>query len=298
MNYVIIADGSSDLGVECAQRIGVEIVPFYVSFDDKNYEREMTDIKVRDFYDRVVKEPTVYPKSSMPSVQDYIDIFESHVKNGEAIISICITTQQSGSYNSAQNAKNMLLEDYPDAKIAVIDSTVNTVLEGIYVREAARMKADGVSFEENVANLERIKSIGRIIFTVGNLEYLIHGGRIGKAKGTAVNMLGIKPMIVMKDGNIFSGGIARNRRKSMEKVIEQVKDYFTQNGQKVDDYEVVVGYGYDYEEGVKFRDQLLVSMRTYSDIKQIDMYQIGATVSVHTGPYALGAAFMKKYDRI
>lgn len=298
MEYVIIADGACDLGTECAKKAGVEIVPFFVSFDEETYYREIVDIGVRDFYDRVIGEPGVYPKSSMPSVQDYIDVFEPHVKKGEAIISICVTTQQSGSYNSAQNAKNMLLDDYPDAKITVIDSTVNTVLEGIFVREAAKMKVDGIPYEEAAKKLEQLKSQGRIIFTVGDLEYLIHGGRIGKAKGTAVNMLGIKPMIVMRDGNIFSGGIARNRKRSLEKVISQIKEYFTTGTEKVEDYEIVVGYGYDQAEGEKFRDQLLVSMREYTKIDHIDMYQIGATVSVHTGPYALGAGFMKKYDRL
>lgn len=128
---------------------------------------------------------------------------------------ICITTKFSGSYNSAVNARNMLLEDYPDAKIEVIDSTLNTVEEGIFVREAARMKAAGLSLEESVQALERIKSTGRIIFTVGSLDYLIHGGRIGKVLGGAVNMLGIKPMIVMQDGEIFSSGMARGERNPL-----------------------------------------------------------------------------------
>lgn len=297
MKYVIIADGSCDLGMDVADKIGVEIIPFYISFDEQTYIKEIEDIKVREFYDKVVNEPGLYPKSSMPSVQDYINVYEPHIKNGEAILSICITTQQSGSYNSAQMAREMLLEDYPDAKIAIIDSTVNTVLEGIFVQEAARMKADGVSFEDNVAHLERIKSTGRIIFTVGNLEYLIHGGRIGKVMGTAVNMLGIKPLIIMKEGNIFNNGIARNRKKAIAKVIEHVNEFFSDKTNKVEDYNFVIGYGYDQEEGLKFRDQLLEAMQKYSDIKEITPFQIGATVAVHTGPFALGAAFMKKYNK-
>lgn len=143
------------------------------------------------------------------------------------MLCICITTKFSGSYNSAVNARNMLLEDYPDAKIEVIDSTLNTVEEGIFVREAARMKAAGLSLEESVQALERIKSTGRIIFTVGSLDYLIHGGRIGKVLGGAVNMLGIKPMIVMQDGEIFSSGMARGRKKSIDKLLVQIKEHFT-----------------------------------------------------------------------
>lgn len=296
MEYHIIADGACDLGEECAKRIGVEVVPFYVSFDDTTYKKEIEEIGVRDFYNHMVEEPGVFPKSSMPSVQDFFDVFEPHAKKGEPVICICITTKFSGSYNSATNAKNMILETYPDAKITVIDSTLNTVTLGIFVREAARMKADGVSYEENISNLERIKSTGRIIFTIGNMDYLIHGGRVGKVMGVAANMLAIKPMILMKDGEIFSNGVARSRKKSIEKLYTQIRDNFKDNHLNPDHYEIVVGFGYDYEEAVGFRDHLLETLKEYSHIDKVDIFQIGATISVHTGPYPIGVGLLEKYD--
>ena len=158
------------------------------------------------------------------------------------------------------------------------------------------MKADGVSFEECVKTLDRIKSTGRIIFTIGNMDYLIHGGRVGKVVGGAVNMLGIKPMILMKDGEIFSSGVARSRKKSIDKLLIQIKEHFVNNNLDVNKYEIVVGYGYDYEEAVSFRDKVLESVKEYSDISSIDIYQIGATVGVHTGPYPLGVGLLEKYD--
>lgn len=296
MNYHIISDGSCDLGVGAFEKYGVEIVPFYVSFDDETYLREIKDIGIREFYQKMVNEPGVFPKSSMPSVQDYIDVFEPHLKDGEAIICICITTKFSGSYNSASNAKEILLETYPDAKIQVIDATINTVLQGIYVREAARMKKNGLSFEEAVAALERIKSSGRIIFTIGNMDYLIHGGRVGKVMGVAANKLGIKPMILLKEGEIFSNGVARSRKKSIEKVISQTREHFEKNQLDPNKYEIVVGFGYDHDEAVAFRDKLLESLKEYSSISNVDIYQIGATIGVHTGPYPIGVALLERYD--
>lgn len=88
----------------------------------------------------MIDNPKVFPKTSMPSVQDYLDVFEPIIKNRDDIICICITTKFSGSYNSAMNAKNMLLDDYPDAKIEIIDATVNTVLQGMLVEEAVAKK--------------------------------------------------------------------------------------------------------------------------------------------------------------
>lgn len=93
------------------------------------------------------------------------------------------------------------------------------------------------------------ESYQQIFFTVGNLDYLIKGGRIGKVTGRAANMLGIKPMILFKDGEIFSGGVARGRQKSFEKALEQLMNYLDAHGGTPDDYRITVGYGYDEEEG-------------------------------------------------
>ncbi len=223
--FQIISDGSCDLPPDLTKEKNIIVVPFYVSFDDVNYQKEIVEIGIRDFYQKMVDEPDVYPKSSMPSTQDYVDAFLPVVKKGIPIICICITTKFSGSMQSAINAKNMLLESYPDARIKIIDATVNTVLQGQYVLEAVRMQENGASYEKTISRLEAIKSTGRIFFTVGNMEYLQHGGRIGKVAGIAGSVLGIKPIITLKQGEIFPSGIARGRKKSMEKTINLIINY-------------------------------------------------------------------------
>ena len=90
--------------------------------------------------------------------------------------------------------------------------------------------------------------------------------------------------------------MARSRKKSIDKLLVQIKEHFVNNNLDVNKYEIVVGYGYDYEEAVSFRDKVLESVKEYSDISSIDIYQIGATVGVHTGPYPLGVGLLEKYD--
>lgn len=296
MSYKIVTDGSCDLSNDIVNKDDLTVVPFYVSFDEQKYMKEKIELDVREFYQYIVDNPTIFPKTSLPSASDYIDAFEPIIKNGDDILCICITTKFSGSYNSATNAKDILLETYPNANIEIIDATVNTVLQGILVEEAVRMKNNGLTLSEAVSNINRIKGTGRIIFTVGNLDYLIHGGRIGKVMGKASNTLGIKPMIILKEGEIFSNGIARGRKRSLQKVIEQVKSHFEEVNENPDNYKLVVGFGYDYEEATHFRDELLKSLGEYSNVKDIDIYQIGATIAVHTGPYPLGVGLLKKYD--
>ena len=91
MEYQIIADGACDLYGENADKIGVQIVPFYVAFEENVYKKEGAEIEVRHFYKEMVENPTVFPKTSMPSVQDYVDVFTPIVKAGEGVLCICIT---------------------------------------------------------------------------------------------------------------------------------------------------------------------------------------------------------------
>ena len=295
MNYQIVSDGSCDLPRELTDRLGITVVPFYVSFDDVNYQKEMVDIEVREFYRQMVEKKGVYPKSSMPSIQDYADVFKPIIKAGEAVICICITTKFSGSMQSALNAKAMLLEEYKDAEITIIDATINTVLQGIYVLEAAALKERGASYEESVKRLEEIKSTGRIFFTVGDMSYLKHGGRIGKLTGIAGSVLGIKPLITLKQGEIFPSGITRSRKKSMDKVIELLLDYLHENKADMKDYSLAVGFGYDKSEAEDFKKEVLEVLKKENfPLEDIPMYQIGATIGVHTGPYPIGLGIIHR----
>lgn len=297
MAYQIITDGSCDLAQEIPQKTGIKVVPFYVTFDGENYKKEMEEISVRDFYQEMVDHPDQFPKSSLPSVQDYVEAFTPYAREGTDIICLCITTKFSGSYNSAKTAAELLAEDFPAVKIEVVDTMVNTVLQGILVLETVRMQQAGLSFQETLEGIERIKSTGRIIFTVGNYEYLIHGGRIGKVMGTAASTLGIKPLIMLREGEIFPTGISRSRKKAMKRLIEQTREHFAKIKESPDDYQIVVGYGYDYQEAEAFRDELLASLKTYSNYQNIDIFQIGATIGVHTGPYPIGLGLIRKYDK-
>lgn len=266
-------------------------MPFYVSFDGEKYLKEGLEVDHFEFYNKMIKEH-VYPKTSLPSIQDYVDVFSKYAKDSVPMICICITSKFSGSYQSACNAKEIVLENYPDAVITVIDSTVNTVLQGLYVREALRMEADGIEYEEAVGHPERIKSTGRIIFTIASLNYLKQGGRIGKLLSFASVTLGIKPLIILKDGEIFPAGITRSREKSKKKVIELAQEHFKKTGENPKTYSFVVGTGIDFEEAEEFKDMIDKSL----GIKVPMIGRIGVTIGTHTGPHPIGMGFIKRYD--
>lgn len=293
--FHIISDGSCDLPVQLTGEKGITVVPFYVSFDDTNYLRENVDIGIRDFYQQMVDRKGVYPKSSMPSTQDYVDVFRPFAKQGMPVICICITTKFSGSMQSAVAARELVLEEYPRAEITVIDSCINTVLQGLYVLEAVKLRDAGTGYQEAVARLEQIKGTGRIFFTVGDMEYLKHGGRIGKVAAVAGSVLGIRPVITLKNGEIYPSGIGRGRKRTTEKSLELLINYIKDSGKEADAFSIAVGFGFDIEEGTAFRDHALEVLRGKGlNVKEIPTYQIGATIGVHTGPYPLGFGVIEK----
>lgn len=300
MDYQIMSDSSCDLDMDLRKKYNIQVVPFYISFDEENYYKEREEIDIREVYQRMVDEPKNYPKTSLPSVQNYIDAFTPHVEAGRAIICMCITTTLSGSYNSACNAMEIICEEHPDAKITVINSLGATVSQGIALIEGARMQQEGKSYEEVVSYLDgKSKSTSRIFFTVGNTDYLKHGGRIGKVAGVASSVLSLKPLITLKDGEINASSVARSRKKSIAMTLDLVRNYFKETGDEPKDYIYAVGFGYDKEEAIEFKKEFEDMMANeFGAVDECLLFQIGATICVHTGPYAIGVGLIKKYDRI
>jgi DegV family protein with EDD domain len=265
------------------------VVPFYVSFDNVTYQKEGVDVTPQQFYQLLQEKKGIYPKSSMPTTDDYYEAFLPWVKENKAILCLCITTKFSGSFNSAQMAKQMIIEQYPLATIEVMDTRVNTVLQGLVVEEACKARDLGWSLKQTMDKLEETIPSGRILFTIGGLDYLSHGGRIGKLASILGDKLHIKPLIELKNGDITAKGITFARTKALLKVLGFAKKHF-EAGLDVNNYEMVIGYGADMEEAKHFYEKVKEAFSTLS----IKFRQIGATISVHTGPNPLGIAFIQK----
>lgn len=295
--FHIISDSSCDLPEDFTKAHNITIVPFYVRFGEEPYRKEIVEVAVRDFYQRMMDEPDIYPKSSMPSVQDFIDAMMPSVEAGVPAVVICITVKFSGSYQAAKNAMDIILSDHPDAQITVIDSTINTVLQGLYVKEAMHLRDAGVSYEKAVSRLEEIKASGRIFFSVANINYLTVNGRIGKVAKGVTNILGIRPVITLMEGEIFCSGVARTRKATTRKSIDLLRTYVRETNATPATYALDIGFGYDYEEAVRFRADIIEMLAKEGfviDEKDFPIYQIGSGIGVHTGPLPLGVTILKK----
>jgi fatty acid-binding protein DegV len=113
--------------------------------------------------------------------------------------------------------------------------------------------------------------------------------------GVAGSVLGIRPIITLKQGEIFPSGIGRSRKSTTGKCVDLLLNYLKENNDEIQRYSISLGYGYDYEEAVAYRDRALEILREKGyAIEDIPLYQIGAAISVHTGPYPLGFGIIEK----
>lgn len=297
MKFGIVSDSSCDLSLQYAQQEQVTIVSFYVSFDGEKYMREGKEIAVTDFYQEMADNPGCYPKTSMPSVQDYIDAFLPYVKEQMPVLCICLTKKFSGSMQAAINAREAMTETYPKAKIQVMDSQLVTAVQALFVQEAVRLRNSGLELEETVKALEKIRSSGHIFFTTKDLKYLEHGGRIGKAASLAGSMLNIKPLLQYFDGELGPTELCRGRKKSLCKVAEMFVDYLEKKKINLEEYLLVTGEGLHVPEYKTFKDDLRDKMGEKGyPVKDWPQVQIGATIGVHTGPYPIGVGILKKAE--
>ncbi|MBE6008836.1 MAG: DegV family protein [Lachnospiraceae bacterium] len=292
--FDIISDGSCDLTIEQIKEYGIKIIPFYVSLDGTNYFKEIEELSLDVFYEKMLAED-LFPRTSLPSIQDYIDIFKSSLDEGKDVICFTITNTLSGSYQSALSAKQILEETYTDSRIHVVNSFHATGSLALMLREVNRMRTDAVDIDTVYDKVIKMRPVGRIMFMVGSLKHLEHGGRIGKMTFVAGNLLSLKPLIELSDGEIHAAGVVRSRKKGLQKLIDKSIAYFKNNGEDYKDYTFVVGTTNNWEEVPGFEKDL---KEAFPEAEFLSPFQIGATISSHTGPYTTGICFVKKYEKL
>lgn len=298
MNFGIVSDSSCDLPESYVQTEQVEIVSFYLSFDGEEYYREGKEISIPEFYQRMAENPDCFPKTSMPSIQDYVDAFLSFVKKGLPVLCICLSRKLSGSLQAAVNAKQVVEEQFQGARIEVVDSCLATALQGMLVKNAVEMRNAGKTLDEAAEALRSLRQSGHIFFTTDDLKYLEHGGRIGKAASVAGSVLKIKPLIQFYDGELGSAELCRGRKKSLQKIIDKMESYIQDLKIEPEDYFLVTGVGLWVPEYDEFKMRLRERLGTSGfRVREWEDIQIGATIGVHTGPYPLGAGLLRQWKK-
>ena len=279
MGIRIITDSTSYINKEFVERYNIKVISLNVTIDGKSYREQ--DLDNSTFYDIIDKNAEI-PKSSQPSMDEALKAFESAAKGGDDIVGIFLSSEMSGTYSTANLIKDMVLKDYPDAKIAIVDSKTNCMELGFQVLQAARAAEKGKTIEEIIKICEVTKKNSRFLFIPETLKYLKKGGRIGNAAALLGSIFQIKPILTVEDGKTTVFDKVRTTKKAVsvmiEKVITDTKD------KKIG--EIVVHHINCREKAIELSNIL----KDKFNIK-IEIQDIGPVIGLHVGPGCVGIAY-------
>ncbi|MBE5940225.1 MAG: DegV family protein [Lachnospiraceae bacterium] len=283
-DFVIISDTTCDLPASYVEKHNLKIVPLCYTLDGVVYGAE-NQMSIIEFYKhmRDGKMP-----STMAGVPEEIkDIFLDCINNGKDILYVCFSSALSSTYNNAMIIANELKEDYPDAKIHVIDSLAAALGEGLLVHKAVIMKEKGASIDEVATWLEENKLNLGHIFTVNDLFHLHRGGRVSKTTAIVGTLINVKPVLHVNDeGRLVSLCNVRGRKKALaalvDKMAELVEGYTGENN------DIFIGHG-DCLEDAKYVADMVKEKLGFNNI-MIDY--ISPTIGAHAGPGTVALFFM------
>ncbi len=223
MGIKLITDSSSDLPKDLKEKHNIEIVPLNIQFGDQHFKAGVT-IDNKTFY-QMMRETKDLPKSACPAPYDFLESFKKTPVDDEIIV-LTISKGLSGTYDSAVLAKNMLLEEQPDRKIEVLDSSNGSPGMVILIVQAAKNIEAGMSFEEVVASLKDSILKTNTFILLETLENVIKGGRLDRFKAAIANALNIKISLrVDLEGKIEIFEKVRGDKKALRRFIETIGEY-------------------------------------------------------------------------
>ena len=273
----IITDSTVDIPDKYSSLFTV--VPLTVSFGETDYIDGVT-INKQDFYRMLTSSPEL-PKTSQATPDAFIKVFREIREQGDEAVVITVTSRLSGTYQSACLAA----EDFPN--IRVVDSLNVSIGSGILAEYALRCASDGMGLDELAQHLTKKRDEIGLVAMVDTLEYLKKGGRISGAAAFAGGVLGIKPVVTTRDGELVVLGKARGSKKANNLLAEQIR-----------------------KDGVNFSMPLLLGYTGLSDdmlqqyiedsrnlwkghVESLDCVQLSSVVGTHAGPGAVAVAYFK-----
>jgi DegV family protein with EDD domain len=214
----IVSDSGADVGLSAEElaELDISIVPLVVTLNGVQY-REGVDIKHADFYP-LLEATDSLPTTSQPSAGDFAEMYRKLAATDPDILSIHISSGLSGTYNSAVAGADLV----PEANVTVVDTKTLSAAAGWEVKAAARAAKAGWELDRILPLIEGIRATTNSIYTLAELKYLIHGGRISHMKGLVAGLLSIKPMIGVEheNGTYQQLGQARKFERALQGLVD------------------------------------------------------------------------------
>lgn len=274
----ILADSTADFSAEDVRSLGLRVVPLLVNFGEDHY-RDGIDLMPLEFYEKLATADKL-PTTSQPSPELFQQEFEEARAAGDDVVCVLLSSALSGTYQSAQIA----LEEVGYDRVFLVDSGSATLGEQVLVRRAVQRLQQGFSAQEIAADLEAARERLHVFALVDTLKYLHKGGRLPTAVALAGGLLGIKPVIGLRDGKL---GIA-DKARGLPGAYVAIFKLINKVGGIDEEAPVLVGYT-GRPQGV---EPFLRYVTQNLHLEEPLLRAIGPVIGTHAGPGAAGIAFL------
>lgn len=277
----VVTDSGTDVGLSIEQQreLNIHTVPLSVELGNEVY-REGVDIEPKEFYS-LLEETDELPTTSQPSAGDFAEVYRHLAATDNEILSIHMSSGLSGTYNSAQAGAELV----PEANITLYDTKTLSAAAGWQVKGAAQALKAGWELDAVLSLMKKIGDASESLYTLKELHYLIHGGRISHMKGLFASVLNIKPIIGVEkiQGTYVQLGQARAFKGALKALVEEIK----KKHQPGSPLQVQVLYSYNPEGGEMLREMVGAEY----DCTWLPMGPMSLVLGAHTGPSMVGVAY-------
>lgn len=277
----VVSDSTSYIDHETQKELNIDLIPLSVNFPDESFLE--TEVNYDYFYNKV-EQTGIIPTSSQPSLGDLIAKFREIVSKGDDVLAIFISSTMSGTYATALNAREKVLQEFPQARIDIMDSYTNCMALGMQVVAAARAIKNGAGMNAALMAAQFVKDRVRFYFVPETLKYLKKGGRIGTASALLGTVLNIRPILTvdMKTGMTHLMEKTRGTSAAIKRMLQLLENDWEKYGLK----EILIHHINAPEKAENLRTLLMERYNTSVDIRSI-----GPVIGLHTGLGTVGFVY-------
>lgn len=283
MNIAVVTDSTAYLSHEQYDAYDIYSVPLSCIVENEVYKEER-DITSEEFFLKV-REMDKLPTSSQPTVGDFIALYEELGKTYDAIISIHLSGNISGTYRNAVSVSQSL----ENVKVYPYDSELAAAGQAFQVMEAAKLAKNGASVEAILEKLDTIKAATELYFVVDDLTNLVKGGRLSRAAGSVGTFLNIKPVLTFVDGLIVPYDKIRTKRKALRKIESLLEKSVKDSEHPI---QATIVHAFSEDEAKAFKERLEID---FPEV-EFNLSFLGPVIGVHTGEGAIGLTWTIKTD--
>lgn len=286
MTFKLITDSTADLDESWAKDQDVEILGLHITLDGQVYETVGENRLTSDLLLERMKNGSK-PTTSQINVGQFEEAFRRQAEAGEAVLYLAFSSVLSGTYQSAVMAREMILKEFPEATIEIVDTLAAAGGEGYLSILAVEARDQGKSLEETKAMIEDILPRLRTYFLVDDLYHLMRGGRLSKGSAIIGSLVNIKPLLwIEADGKLVPIAKVRGRKKGMREMLQLASQDLAHST-------AIVAYSTDLDGAQALKDSLLESPA----IDQVLIMPLGPVIATHVGPGTLAVFVIGKDAR-